>query len=183
MKNAEKLLLFISGLFILSKTDLGAKMINEVKKIIGIPDPIPLEKINPYVLNKIIYYCRLNDLDPEIALAVAMIESSFDPNKKNPSDPSYGLFALTPSLCYDYGLITNYKNPSQDEINKIYDIDNNCRIAIKHLKKLITLYPEEQAIQSYNVGITGYLEGKRNLFYWNKYQYYKNFYKKELEND
>jgi len=181
MENEKKILILsLAGVIILS-SKAGAKIMSEIEKIIGYPKPIPLENIDWTVKSKIIFYSNLYGLEPAIPLSIAMIESAFKVDAKNPSDPSYGLFALTPALCYDYGLIQNYKNPTDEEIKKIYDLDNNCRIGIKHLSRLFSLYPEDQAVQSYNVGITGYLKGKRNSSYLNKYYFYRKFYKEELQ--
>ena len=182
MKDEKKIIILsLAGVMILSSKGIGAKIMNEIEKIIGYPKVIPLENIDFLVKSKIIFYSNLYDLDPSISFSIAMIESSFNPNAKNPNDPSYGLFSLTPALCFDYGLIENYKEPSEEEIKKIYNIDNNSRIGVKHLKKLFSLYPEDQAVQSYNVGITGYLKGKRAVSYLNKYYYYKKFYQEEFK--
>jgi soluble lytic murein transglycosylase-like protein len=181
MKNETKILLLLGALFGLTQTSYGKKIVSEVKDMLGITKPLPISEIDPAVYNKIVYYADSYNIPLESALAVAMIESSFQPDNKNPFDPSYGLFAITPALAFDYGYIYDYKNPSDDDINALYDIDNNCEIAMKYLKYLFSHYPEEVAVQMYNVGEQGYLKlGYRNVSYLNKYLAYKEFYQKEL---
>jgi len=184
MKDETKILLLLGVLFGFTQTTYGKKIVSEVEDMLGITKPIPISEIDPEVYNKIVYYSDLYDVPLESALAIAMIESSFNPNNKNPFDPSYGLFSITPALAFDYGFVRDYKNPSDDDIRNIYNIDNNCKIAMKFLSYLFSHYPEETAVQMYNVGETGYLkEGHRNISYLNKYLAYKEFYRKELGYD
>jgi len=184
MKNETKILLLLGALLGLSQTTQGKKIVSEVKDMLGITKPLPLVDVDPEVYYKIVNYANAYNVPLESALAIAMIESSFNPNAKNPRDPSYGLFAITPALAYDYGFVRDYKNPSDNDIKNIYNIDNNCKIAMKFLRYLFKKYPEEIAVQMYNVGETGYLKlGRRNKSYLNKYLAYKKFYRRELGYD
>lgn len=121
---------------------------------------------------KIFYYATEWGLDPALVKAVAKVESNFDPKAKNPADPSYGLMQITPALAYDYGLITNYKEPSWLEIEMIYNIDNNLSVACWFMERLHSKYDFDQAVQSYNVGETGYKLGHRNFDYLEKVRRY-----------
>lgn len=125
---------------------------------------------------KIAYYADQWGLDPALVKAVAKVESNFNPSAKNPSDPSYGLMQITPALAYDYGLIRDYVNPSELEIEMIYDIDNNLSIACWFMQRLHSKYGFDQAVQSYNVGEAGYKRGTRNYDYLNKIKRYYNEY-------
>jgi len=184
MKNETKIILIIAGILGLTQTSYGKKIVSEVEDMLGITKPLPISEIDPEVYYKIVHYTNAYNVPLESALAIAMIESSFNPNSKNPFDPSYGLFAITPALAFDYGFIQDYKNPSDNDIRNIYNLDNNCKIAMKFLKYLFSRYPEEVAVQMYNVGERGYLQlGRRNINYLNKYQAYKKFYRKELGYD
>ena len=104
-------------------------------------------------------------LEPAIAKAIAKIESNLNPWAKNPADPSYGLMQITPMLAQDHGLVKDYQNPTQAEINKIFDINNNLDVACPHLKKLLSKYSFDEAVQMYNVGERGYHLGRRNSVY------------------
>ncbi|MBA7496235.1 hypothetical protein ES702_06834 [subsurface metagenome] len=116
-------------------------------------------------------------IEPAIVKAVCKVESNFNPRAKNPADPSYGLMQITPGLAYDYGLISDWKNPSQEEIERIYDVYNNLNVGCWFLSRLLDNYAFDQAIQSYNVGERGYFIGRRNYSYLNKvrsaYESYK----------
>lgn len=104
-------------------------------------------------------------LQPAIAKAIAKVESNLNPWAKNPADPSYGLMQITPMLAQDYGLVKDYKNPTQAEINKLYDINKNLDVGCPHLKKLLSKYSFNEAVQMYNLGERGYLLGRRNSTY------------------
>ena len=123
------------------------------------------------VQGKIKEYASKWGLEFSLVKAIAKVESNFNPMAKNPSDPSYGLMQITPILAYDYGLIRDYVNPSELEIEMIYNIDNNLCIACWFLKKL-SKYSFQQQVMSYNVGEAGYKQGRRNDDYFNKVRGY-----------
>ena len=120
---------------------------------------------------KITEYADAWSLEPALVKAIAKVESDFKPGAKNPADPSYGLMQITPALAYDYGIIVNYRNPSEFEIEMIFDIDNNLNVACWFLNKL-KKYSFAQQVQSYNVGERGYKDGRRNYDYLNKVRSY-----------
>lgn len=125
------------------------------------------------VQEKIVQYANKWRLDPALVKAVVKVESNFDPAAKNPLDPSYGLMQITPTLAYDYGLIKSYTNPSRQEIEMIYNVDNNLSIGCEFLSMLMDKYDFNQAIQSYNVGEKGYIiYGSRNTYYLERVRKY-----------
>ena len=128
------------------------------------------------VQDKIAYHANFWNLEKALVKAIARKESNFDPKAKNPSDPSFGLMQITPGLAYDYGgIIRNWKNPSESEIEMLMDIDNNLTVGcwfLNHLGK----YGFQQQVMSYNVGERGYKDGRRNYGYYNKVRgYYESY--------
>jgi soluble lytic murein transglycosylase-like protein len=105
-----------------------------------------------------------------VALIKAIIktESSWKVYAINPSDPSYGLMQIQPSVAQDYGIVKDYKNPTAAEINAIYIPANNVGAGCKLLGHLLSKYDRATSVQMYNVGETGYKKGYRNLSYLNK---------------
>ena len=82
---------------------------------------------------------------------------------------------ITPGLAYDYGLIKNYKNTSQTEIDWMMDINNNLSVASDFMYRL-DKYSFQQKVMSYNVGEQGYKNGYRNWDYLEKVRgYYEKY--------
>lgn len=118
----------------------------------------------------IIRVANSEGVNPAIILAIAEIESSFNPEAVNPLDPSYGLCQITPALAQDYGLVKDYKSPTDEEIKNLVDPEVNVRIACRHIKRLLSKYSLDVAVQMYNVGVRGYLElGRRALGYLERF--------------
>ncbi len=111
--------------------------------------------------------------------AVAMVESSLNPNAQNPSDPSYGLMQIMPILAEDFGIVKDWHNPTAAEIAMIRDPQTNLRIGAWYLKRLTSKYEFDVAVQMYNVGEAGYKAGRRNENYLSKVKRYYN----EFRND
>jgi len=127
------------------------------------------------VQERIEYHANQWGLEVALVKAVAKVESNFNPKAKNPLDPSYGLMQITPILAYDYGLIKNYKNPSQTEIDWMMDINNNLTVACDFMNRL-NKYSFQQKVMSYNVGEQGYKNGYRNWDYLDKIKgYYEKY--------
>ena len=115
-------------------------------------------------------------VETALVRAVAMTESSLNPNAVNPMDPSYGLMQVMPILAEDFGIVKDWHNPTPAEIAMIKDPQTNLRIGAWHLKRLLAKYPLPVAIQMYNVGEAGYNKGRRNEDYLNKVLgYYNDF--------
>jgi soluble lytic murein transglycosylase-like protein len=104
-------------------------------------------------------------VDAALVKAIAMTESSLNPRATNPSDPSYGLMQVMPILAQDYGIVKEWQKPTSAEIAMIYDPQTNLYIGSWFLAKLTKKYSRDVAIQMYNVGESGYLQGRRNSEY------------------
>ncbi|MBA7493853.1 hypothetical protein ES702_04418 [subsurface metagenome] len=111
-------------------------------------------------------------VDRALVKAIAKVESNFNPRAKNPADPSYGLMQITPMLAQDYNLVKDYRYPSSFEIERLYDLDNNLYVGCSQLAHLTRIRPFDSAVQMYNVGQTGYMNGVRNYDYLNKVRPY-----------
>ena len=116
-------------------------------------------------------------VEAALVKAVAMTESSLNPNAVNPMDPSYGLMQIMPILAEDFGIVKDWRNVTEAEIAMIKDPQTNLRIGAWHLKRLTSKYPIDVALQMYNVGETGYKNGKRAVDYANKVLRYYNEYR------
>jgi len=116
-------------------------------------------------------------VDRALVKAIAKVESNFDPRAKNPADPSYGLMAITPILAQDYNLVKDYRYPSSFEIERLYDLDNNLYVGCSQLAYLTRIRPFDSAVQMYNVGQTGYMNGVRNYDYLGKVRSYYEKYR------
>ena len=111
-------------------------------------------------------------VDRALVKAIAKKESNFNPRAKNPADPSYGLMQITPILAQDYGLVKDYRNPTASEIERLYDLENNLYVGCSQLAHLRSIRSFDVAVQMYNVGQTGYMNGYRNYDYLNKVRFY-----------
>jgi soluble lytic murein transglycosylase-like protein len=116
-------------------------------------------------------------VDRALVKAIARVESNFNPRAKNPADPSYGLMQITPMLAQDYNLVKDYRHPSSFEIERLYDLDNNLYVGCSQLAHLTRIRPFDSAVQMYNVGQTGYMNGVRNYDYLNKVRSYYEKYR------
>lgn len=140
------------------------------KGVTGIVKPVSVD-----VQERIAFYAEQNGLPLALVKAVAKVESNFNPNAKNPLDPSYGLMQITPMLAEDYRLVNDWRNVTSLEIAKIMDINNNLDVACRHLSYL-SKYGFSQMVQSYNVGEWGYKTGVRNRDYLDKVKRWYNEY-------
>ena len=129
-------------------------------------------------LDAMIYYAANKyRVDPALVKAVAMVESSLNPYAKNPTDPSWGLMAVMPILAEDFGIVRDWHNPSDAEIAMIRDPQTNLNIGAWHLNRLLEKYTFDESVQMYNVGETGYRNGRRNLDYLSKVKRWYDVYK------
>jgi len=109
--------------------------------------------------------------------AVVMKESSFNPNATNPNDPSYGLMGITPILAQDFGLVKDYKNPTEAEIANLMRPEVNINAGTRQLSRLLSKYAFDTAVQMYNLGIAKYNRGFRVPEYLTKVKGFYNEYK------
>ena len=124
-----------------------------------------------YTINDIIKKHCATFVNVPIALVKAIIktESNWDIFAENPSDPSYGLMQIMPSVAYDAGIITDHENITELDKVKIKNPYNNIYAGTKLLSRLLSKYPINTAIQMYNVGERGFNSlGYRNQNYLNK---------------
>ena len=95
---------------------------------------------------------RQKGLDPILLKAIAIVESSENPNAKNPSDPSYGLMQI---LCQPDGQggCKNRLNvldwPPQSS-ERLYDADYSLHIGSQILRWNIDQYGFNKGIAVYN---------------------------------
>lgn len=98
-------------------------------------------------------------------------ESGWDPRAYNPPSPSnalasYGLMQITLMVGQDFGLVADWRNPTDAEIEGLYDEYQNMRAGLGNFAKVYGRYPLEVAVEMYNVGETGYNDyGWRNAAY------------------
>jgi len=104
-------------------------------------------------------------LEEALVRAHIKVESDFNPRAKNPSDPSYGLMAITPILAQTYGYIQDKNNVTASDIETIFNVENNLNIGCRFLAYLYKKYDFDTACQMYNVGETGFKNGSRNSTY------------------
>lgn len=131
--------------------------------------------LSPDIDSLIKYQADHWSVEYALVKAIVKVESNFDPDAKNPHDPSYGLMQITPILAQEYGLVKDWRSPTYDEIkaimNPMTNLDIGCRF-LNHLSK----YPFAQMVQSYNVGETGYRNGARSPEYLEKVRKYYEIY-------
>ena len=145
------------------------------KRVKNVGQDIILPQID--IQNLIIEKAKHWNLDLALVKAIVKVESDFNPNAKNPADPSYGLMQITPMLAQDFGLVRNYKNVTKAEIAAIYEPSKNLDVGCWYLGDLFGKYKFNEAVQMYNVGKTGYLiNGARNSGYLEKVRKYYGLY-------
>lgn len=138
---------------------------------------LPGQGLTPELENLMARKADYWTLDVALVKAFAKVESNFNPAAKNPLDPSYGLMQISPALAYDYGLISNWKDPSPAEIDRMLNVENNLDVGCWRLNYLTRTWAFDKAVQMYNVGITGYYNGVRNFEYLDKIRSYYEKYR------
>jgi len=115
----------------------------------------------------------------EVALIKAIIrrETNFNIKAVNPSDPSYGVMQITPILAQTYGIVKDYKHPTQMELAQIMAPEVNVNLGSQFLSYLTGKYPFDIGIQMYNVGEAGYNSGRRASAYLADVKRFYNEYK------
>lgn len=108
------------------------------------------------VINAIEGWAATLKLDPRWIAAHAKVESSFNPDAINPSDPSFGLMQVVPLIAKAFGGWDGQRK------SDLLNVDLNVRAGSKFLKHLIGRYGVlESAIQAYNLGETKFDQGIR----------------------
>ena len=126
------------------------------------------QKLSP-LDTAILKYSRKYGVPIPIIQAIIEIESSWQQYAKNPNDPSYGYMAIMPIVAQDFGIVNDWRNPTTAEINSIYEVDNNIGAGTKLLHHLLSDHDLATAVEMYNVGETGYNNGRRNSAYVAKF--------------
>lgn len=167
-------LLITAGIIILARK-ASAEMAGPAGK--APLEPIPIQVPAPGSIDALISAAAHKySVNAALIKAVAMTESSLNPNATNPKDPSYGLMGIMPILAEDFGIVRDWHNVTAAELAMIKNPETNLNIGAWFLSKLLGKYSFDQAIQSYNVGEQGYKDGSRNSGYLaNVTRYYNEF--------
>lgn len=95
-----------------------------------------------------------NKVPVALIKAVIRTESSFNPSAVNPSDPSAGLMQTTPATASAF-----LGRPVT--LEELKDPALSIEAGTRFLGYLLAKYPEDAAIQMYNLGETKYRKGAR----------------------
>jgi soluble lytic murein transglycosylase-like protein len=117
-------------------------------------------------------------VDEALIKAVIRQESNFNPNAINSNDPSYGLMQVGLMVAQDFGIVRDYKAPTEIEIGTLLQVQNNINTGARKLSSLLNKYPFDTAIQMYNVGEAGFNKGYRASQYLANVKRFYNEYKK-----
>lgn len=98
-------------------------------------------------------YGRQYDIQPELLKAIAMQESSLNPDAQNPKSSARGLMQITKAAAADVG--TNYE--------LLFDAETNVRAGARYLRLLMDRHGFDihDAIRSYYAGAGTILDGDR----------------------
>ena len=120
-------------------------------------------------------YSILTGISKARLLTHISIESNFNTNAKNPSDPSYGLMGITSLIGKHYAGVKDFE---------LYNPENNIKAGsyfLKDLDRKYRLSPEHIA-EIYNLGETKYNAGLRSPDYRKKFldriKFFENIVKK-----
>jgi len=95
------------------------------------------------IIDKIKKYAALEGVDPKLCIAVAKVESNFDPEAVS-SKGAVGVFQILPSLAARYGY-----RPED-----LFDPDLNIRLGVRHLKELLRRFRDVSlALAAYHAGV------------------------------
>lgn len=117
-----------------------------------------------YLLDKIEYYARKNNLSLTAALTIVNVESDFNKNAYVKSTRAYGLTQSTPVCLNEY----NWMNETDYTVDDLFDVDINLEVGFWYYNRILTHYndyygyittstPEKalrDAYLAYNVGVT-----------------------------
>jgi soluble lytic murein transglycosylase-like protein len=113
-------------------------------------------------------------VEDELVAAHGKVESNFNPNAINTEDPaldydsSYGIMQVQLAVAQDFGAVKDYKRATPAEIAWLMVPSNNIKVGTWNINRWQSRYSWETAVQMYNVGERGFLNGRRNTDYLNK---------------
>lgn len=113
------------------------------------------------------YYANQFGVDSDLVKAIIMQESAYDPDARNPSDPSYGLMEVTHGAAQD---ILGYDVTDE----QLMTTDLNIRVGAAYLARQVNKHGLQGGISAYNAGhpIMGNIENYVNPV-MNYYAQYK----------
>ncbi len=126
---------------------------------------------DPTTLEVLEALCSDFNVPVNLAKAIIKKESAWDPNAFNPKGAGnalngYGLMQISEMVAQDDGLVTDWRNPTQEEKDKLFVPYYNIHAGLHYFSKLYNSYPLEAAVQMYNLGEDGYnVHGWRNAGY------------------
>lgn len=172
------------GIMLIAVGTILAIMLLVPKKLQGIAKPTASAPTPTSIDLIVLENAKRYTVDPALIRAFIQVESSGNPNAINPLSGtnkavSYGLMQITPALAEDYGIVRDYHNATEAEIAMIMVPSTNVRIGTWFISKLLNQYAFDEAVQMYNVGITGYKNGARASDYLAKIKRYYNEYKSD----
>ena len=121
-------------------------------------------------------------VEEALVAAHTKVESAFNPNAINLEDPaldydsSYGLLQVQLAVAQDFGAVKDYKHATAAEIAWLMVPSNNVKVGTWNIDRWQSRYAWDMAVQMYNVGERGYLNGRRNSAYLNKVREAYNVY-------
>jgi soluble lytic murein transglycosylase-like protein len=119
-------------------------------------------------------YAARYGVEPELVAAHAKVESNFNPNAINAEDPaldydsSYGLLQVQLAVAQDFGAVNDYRSATGAEVAWLMVPENNIKVGTWNIERWQSRYEWDTAVQMYNVGERGYLNGRRNSDYLRK---------------
>jgi len=116
-------------------------------------------------------YASKYGVKPELVAAHTKVESNFNSLAINEEDPkldydsSYGLMQVQLAVAQDFGAVKDYKHATATEIAWLMVPENNIKVGAWNIDRWQSRYLWDVAVQMYNVGERGYLNGRRNPDY------------------
>lgn len=160
-------LLGVLGLLGLAKKAQGGS--REAAGGLPVPDPARW----PYS-SLIAKWASFYGVEPALVAAHAKVESSWNPSAINTESPeldydsSYGLLQVQLAVAHDFGAVKDYKKATPAEIAWLMVPSNNIQVGAWNIDRWQSRYSWDTAVQMYNVGERGFLNGRRNSAYLEK---------------
>jgi len=123
------------------------------------------QQLNLNTRQKIEYIANAAEIDPDLIHAMMIVESEGNPHvvgDGNRKHKAYGLFQIRQPALSEMNRIYNL-NHSMDEVRKSEELQiAYCVLHVAWLKQ--KLKATDAAIVAYNVGLAGYLNGRRGKY-------------------